>query len=659
MNHWHNLKTIFNEKLPRRTSVLIKENTESSAYYFPLDFGKIGYQVDTREESTYEEQSDFWFNIEEYALGDLLNESNWVKQSFRFNDMISAPNWIQRSASFMNTGLDLLETLTSPKDNGITWELQFKQRCLHHKLDRTFMLTMTTNTEMEVHQSHNEKNLVLNLINSNGKQLSICLPMNQTFGVYSSIKQARDAHPQLNGRKQVLKGRYLVLPIHISFPAVTSSKHFHESTFLLSMSTLGPKEAVENYVYDAELLTEDRWNAFYASLPSIRANNEDTIQKAYDKCWYVIRQNYFTHSQWGKIILEALPVYKGVWTWGTSALPYSALLNPDHGTERARNALNLLLTNIRDDGYIPHAIYINESLPGQKWNRGIGIIQTPHLPWVILEYYEKTKDEELLKQWYTPLLEFYNYISRTRDEKYENLHLWAAETSFDTGIDVYPVFSDITYNNKEDYVYPSVFAAERYRYEASMSAISEIIGQYEDAAYWKEEMQKTIDSANTYLWDEEKAWYGVRHCNGDLETIIGVDGLFFLAYGLVSDQKANDMKCNFKQLIGQYGVHTVSPSEDQYEADIYWRGPAWAKSCALGVQAAQLYFPDTIPQLKDSILSFIMKWPSIWECMNAETGEIARGDIGVYATPFIASNVGAGELLSALFTLSNYEDSSQ
>lgn len=46
----------------------------------------------------------------------------------------------------------------------------------------------------------------------------------------------------------------------------------------------------------------------------------------------------------------------------------------------------------------------------------------------------------------------------------------------------------------------------------------------------------------------------------------------------------------------------------------------------------------------------LLAHPSIWECMNARTAKIARGDIGVMATPVVSSNVGAGAALRTILT---------
>ena len=152
------------------------------------------------------------------------------------------------------------------------------------------------------------------------------------------------------------------------------------------------------------------------------------------------------------------------------------------------------------------------------------------------------------------------------------------------------------------------------------------------------------------LWDKKKNWYGVLHENQALDTRVGVDGLFPLAYGLVKKDRAELARENFLKLLGDYGVFTVAPDEPGFYEQIYWRGPAWTKSCSLAMAAAFNYYQDLLRRVKDALVGFLLKYPSVWECMSAKTGEIARGDMGLMATPVVSSNVGAGEAIGALLT---------
>jgi glycogen debranching enzyme len=179
-----------------------------------------------------------------------------------------------------------------------------------------------------------------------------------------------------------------------------------------------------------------------------------------------------------------------------------------------------------------------------------------------------------------------------------------------------------------------------------MAVVSRITGSG-DPSYWDEEAEKSRRALDSYLWDGS-GWYGCLHQDGGLDSRVGVDGLFTLAYGYTDQNRARSARKNFVRLLAPYGVHTFAPEQEGYCENIYWRGPAWPTSCCLGLAAAMRWYPDLAEKVKDGFVSFLLLHPSVWECMNPVTGEIARGDKGRKATPCVASNVGAGEALEAL-----------
>ncbi|MCX6992481.1 MAG: hypothetical protein NT011_04975 [Kiritimatiellaeota bacterium] len=202
---------------------------------------------------------------------------------------------------------------------------------------------------------------------------------------------------------------------------------------------------------------------------------------------------------------------------------------------------------------------------------------------------------------------------------------------------------------KETFCYPVIFAAERCRYEQAMARMSKILGKGEEA-FWLAESRLTLQAMNRVLWDKKKKWYGVVHADRTLDTRVGVDGLFPFAYRLADKNLAGQARSNFKKLIGPYGIYTIAPGEPGFYEETYWRGPAWPKSCSVALAAAKYHYPDLAERVKNGLVEFILKYPSVWECMNVATGKIARGDVGLMATPVISSNVGAGEAMGALLT---------
>jgi glycogen debranching enzyme len=332
-----------------------------------------------------------------------------------------------------------------------------------------------------------------------------------------------------------------------------------------------------------------------------------------------------------------------------SAQEWHACLNPEVGPSFIRQLIDLFLKYQRSDGYVTHAIYLDEKIPGSSWAKG-NIIQTPHIPWVALRYYNATHDLESLEAWYPKLVKYYEYLNESRDRHFLNLHLWGIITSYETGLDTTAALQKVTYGEngaREKFCYPAIFAAERCRYEQAMGKMARILGR-KDAAAWLREAGLSRQAMDRVLWDKRRNWYGILHEGRTLDTRVGVDGLFPLAYALADRPRAQLARRNFERLIGPYGIYTVAPGEPGHYEETYWRGPAWPKSCSLAMAAACHYYPELKEKVKNGLVNFVLKHPSVWECMSARTGKIARGDLGAMATPVVSSNVGAGEALGTL-----------
>lgn len=639
--YWHLASENFNERLPRRSAVIIKESLYSLEYCCPSDFSRLGWTFDGRQESTY--KSGYFM---EFAFADYFQSPQYglEKSNMYFSSMCSHPGACERSAVFANAPFTVNETVAQAAGGGFILEYTISAKShppylfdseLYSIIRLPFSLGKTKITKDGLSICIKEKNFFIT-----GDFHRIMVFTDE----FSFIRRARRAG---NISEKKTHGWFIVLVHKIRLlPQDTKS-------ISIGISTLSLQSAV------AVLKTKNNlkscaksWQKWFSALP-VPGRMPLAEKAAYYKCWRTVRENYFNHSLWGHMVLEALPVYKGLWQWGLSALEWHTMLNPETGPALIKKSFDLFLSNQRKDGYITHAVYINEKTPGRAWSRE-NIIQTPHFPWIALRYFNKTADHESLRKWYPALKKYYQYLCSSRDQAFRKLHLWAATTSYDTGLDTFPALQRVTYDEdgkKEKFCYPSVFAAERCRYEEAMAKIAAVLKTGEEN-FWRNASCETLAAADSLLWDGKKNWYGVLHADGELDTRVGVDGLFMPAYGHISAARARLMKKNMARLIGKFGIHTLAPDEKDFNPQTYWRGPAWPKACSLAASAVMTYFPDLIPSVRKSIHNFISAQPGIWECVDAQTGGIARSDHGFFATPGVSSNVGAGELIGSLFILS-------
>ena len=638
-NIWNLVGEEFDEKLPRRTAILVKPNDDSLHFAYPAKLGTLGYYFDLRDQTTYEETPTFKIEMSPFIYPGLSPEIV-SRSTYYYSKQKYYPSLIERELVFSSLGIEMKETFARVRDNSFTWRLRFNSRNVHHFLEKKFYLIVSGEKKFDEISIKKEAGLFRVLVG--GKSL-ILKAVDVDGGIYDTVDAYEDDIFQGKLSQANSCGKYLVLELGVKLPPGKST------AIQIGISLADPLFAERAFsVKDLAGPIRRRWNSRFSHLPEIKFRTEEE-RKAYYKCWWIIKLNYYHHPEHGPTVLEALPVYRGYWLWGMPAVEWHSSQNREHASKFIKKVIELFLDNQREDGYLTHAIYLDENIPGERWSQS-NTTQTPHIPWVALRYYYVTGDKESLQKWYSRLVKFYEYLTRSRDAK--GLHLWAILTSFDTGLDTTSAFDKVTYGirgRKEAYCYPAIFAAERYRYELALAKISEILGKGEDGA-WLEEAQKTKESLDKYLWDTKRKWYGVLHENGRLDTRVGIDGLFPFTYKVVNKSQAKEARSNFQRLIGQYGIYTIAPGEKGFREETYWRGPTWSKSCSCAVATARNYYPELLSQVTQSTINMLLAHPSIWECMSARTAKIGRGDIGIMATPVVSSNVGAGEALGAILT---------
>lgn len=637
----------FDEKIPRRTAIVVKQDDWGLPFAYPADWGKIGYLLDSRNTSGYNEVPVLSTSFAEYAYSE-----RWYgleKTPFYFGKMTYKPSMVTREVNFSNMGLLVDETFCQGSGGGFIWDLDCES--INHPntpLQRK-LFTVFTMADRQSKLSFTENHAVIEYASDKAEGAREILHVVSDFdkvAIYDSIDDFKDDAKKGEMSKGAGEGRYIVFQHDILLPrgerkSVRFSMDFGnaEKALMASREDL-PASAIS-----------DKWNSWFETLPK-PACEDESLLRAYYKCWFVTRLNYYDNPRFGRTMIEALPVYRGYWQWALTGHEIAGDNNPELGSDFVRTVIDLFLKYQREDGYVTHAIYLSEEIPGSGWAEE-SVVQTPHIPWVAMRYFNKTQDVDALRRWYPALKKYHQYLCESRDVQFKNIHLWGITTSYDTGLDTTSVFERVTYGEngiKENFCYPAIFAAERARFEQALCKMADVLDNG-DAQYWAEESHATILAMEEYLWDDHKKWFGVIHEDGTLDTRVGVDGLFPFAYQLVDRKRADEARENFEKLIGKYGVHTVAPDEDGFYGRIYWRGSSWPKSISMAAGTAMNYFPDLAEKLRGAAVNFALKYPNIWECMDPRDGMISRGDSGVIATPNIATNVGAAELLGAFLQL--------
>lgn len=644
---WKMLAEDFDSNIPRLTAVYVRESDGTIGFAYPSGENCAGFIFENTTRTGYDMPPKFQFDFAAYEQrkdGVHKNRALFAKQTFQ-------PSLIRRKLEYTNLPLFGTERFGRFADGSLSWIFDFTCRTEWFRFERELISTLRSDELLSVRM---EDGVLTVQFEDAAYYIASSLPF--TAAVYRGemdLKQEAAGR----GEAQAEKGHLLAIRQRFSLASLERGQ------YVFGISTVSPEKAREAAAVLQGTGTADPdkalsaleagiaevWDKWFDTLPAVDLRDRQET-RAYYKCWVVIKNNYYDHPQWGHSIMESLPVYKGIWQWAVPAVQWHSDQNSDYTSEWIEKAMDLLLSAQREDGYVTHAIYIDEEIPGSGWGSS-GTVQTPHLAWTALRHCYATGNFEPLQRWKPALGKYYRYLCTSRDEELENLHLWAIFSSFDTGLDTTSVFQRVTYgeadHEKENYCYPAIFGAERYRYELSMAEIEEVLGG--DGSAWRAEAKKTRAAMNRVLWDGSRNWYGVRHEDGTLDTRVGLEGLFAMLYEIPDEEQVEKMKPGVCSLIGPYGVRTVADGEPGFRADVYWRGACWPKSCSVMLEVCRRYYADLDETVRDALLRMVLRYPSIWECWNVETGELAYGDQGFYCTPGMTSNVGAGDLIASLW----------
>ena len=280
-----------------------------------------------------------------------------------------------------------------------------------------------------------------------------------------------------------------------------------------------------------------------------------------------------------------------------------------------KDVLAVYIANVAKDGGFPCYIPFNAAQPETQPEHHT-CTQLPQMAWSVWQEYQFNQDVEWLRTFLQPLIRFCEYMDN-RDKL--GLGLWCQHHYYD-GLDMFPTVDGLILRN-ETVLYSSSYAAEQVQYLRALSLIMNALGE-KSAKEYKEKAEAAHSRMIHLLWDEQRQWFGDILATGSRETVVGMQGLFALVYGLAPNNcDRGKLAGNLESLIAPFGVCTVAPEDERYCEQFFWRGPAWPASCLYGTAAAHVYAPNLLPRMGAATIRLALAQPNIWECLQPHSGQ--------------------------------------
>ncbi len=370
---WPECADKFDPRIDRRTAVLIKEDLWGLSFAYPGPFDGLNWYIDKRMISTYDEDPAFVLRFAEFSFPDIAGK-NSTRNSIIFDDMISFPGAVVRDFRFSNLGLRGKERLFQAPGGGFSWRISLE--CITHpckNLDTVLSLSLGRKDDGNCTVEETDSGLLVFSFSGKGDDDTVYLC--GKAGGFRTAFRAEGCGAFLEkfgagSAEEAGEGQYLFLAHHFTLAGGESESlsfgiSLESSEKAVSACKAAEQDQTAGLPRGIPVL-ESGWNSWFRSLPELPAAPERD-RKAYYKCWQVVRNNYYRHPRWGETVLEALPVYRGFWQWALPAVQRHACENPEVGAEFAKKVLDMFMDHQRGDGYITHAIYIDEEKPGERW----------------------------------------------------------------------------------------------------------------------------------------------------------------------------------------------------------------------------------------------------------------------------------------------------
>ncbi len=357
----------------------------------------------------------------------------------------------------------------------------------------------------------------------------------------------------------------------------------------------------ENFLnVDVNALKKERYG-YFEKMPACK---DIRYEKLYYKALSVQKVN--VHSAEGQIPCtwttpDRVP-HKRMWLWDSV---FHALAMVTYNAELAKDSIRAVLSQIHDDGFIPHMI---------SPERHSEVTQPQVLAWGIWEVYKKTGDRAFLAEFTDELEAYLTWSMQNRDKNGNGLLEWASGTDAvhcrcdESGLDNSPRFDS---DEDMDAVDFSTFLAHDVLY---LSYIFEELGDKEKCAKWIEVYQSVKAKINELLWDEETGAYYDRKFGGELSKVLTPASFFPLMAGIPSKAQAEKM---IKTLTDEtliwtkLPLATVSQTHPTYSTDM-WRGGVWLNMNYFVMKGLMQYGYTALGEtLKERLLAEVNKWYEI------------------------------------------------
>jgi putative isomerase len=355
---------------------------------------------------------------------------------------------------------------------------------------------------------------------------------------------------------------------------------------------------------------EQRWHEWFRRVPQVA----DRYQSEYYYAWWVMSNNLV--EPLGRITHEAMMPskvqYVGIWNWDAC---FHSLAFRHVDPVLARNQLRTMLDCQMPNGMIPDAVYDEAIVTDIEHPLPAEVTKPPILAWAALKLEEVDPDPQFLQEIYVPLVRWNAWWFSMNDDDADGLAQY--NHPYSSGLDDSPLWDQgMPVESPDLNTYLCVQMG-------SLALIAEALGMAAEGAMWRRRAAAIVQRMIQDFWDEEAGLFWATYHDSPIRTVTP-----FSLYPLWTGQLPGKIRdrllahlTNPEALWGDHVIPTVACNDPSFEPDTMWRGPVWANTNYIFVEALnQIGQQELARYLRDKTLHLLTNYKGMYEYYNPQTG---------------------------------------
>lgn len=294
--------------------------------------------------------------------------------------------------------------------------------------------------------------------------------------------------------------------------------------------------------------------------------------------------------------------FQGFWAWDSWK---HAVAVANYDSELAKDQMRAMFDYQEPNGFIPDCIYRNNLIEENNYRN----TKAPLAAWAVWKIYEKTKDVNFLKEFYSKLKLYHNWWYQERDHDQDGLCEFGSTDGtliagkWESGMDNAVRFDDskILKNSEKAYSLDQesvdlnsfLYAEKNY-----LKKMAQVLKLTAEANKWQKESTSLKTKIQTQFWDETTGWYYDTTIDGKkLIKIMGCEGYLPIWAEVATPEQVKLMKGNmlnpaiFNTFVP---LPTLAANYPKFKPEGgYWRGPVWLDQSYFGINGLEKYGQTT------------------------------------------------------------------